>query len=53
MFIGRKRELAALDKLYESGKFEFAVIYVRRRVSSLFRRRWNMSSVSPRRSASS
>ena len=32
MFIGRKRELAALDKLYESGKFEFAVIYGRRRV---------------------
>lgn len=32
MFIGRKRELAALERLYESGKFEFAVIYGRRRV---------------------
>ena len=32
MFVGRARELAALSKLYESGKFEFAVIYGRRRV---------------------
>lgn len=32
MFIGRKRELEALDKLYKSNKFEFAVIYGRRRV---------------------
>lgn len=32
MFIGRERELAALDKLYTSDKFEFAVIYGRRRV---------------------
>lgn len=32
MFIGRERELAALDKLYSSNKFEFAVIYGRRRV---------------------
>ena len=32
MFIGRERELAALDKLYISDKFEFAVIYGRRRV---------------------
>ena len=32
MFIGRKLELAALERLYESGKFEFAVIYGRRRV---------------------
>lgn len=32
MFIGRKRELASLNKLYASGKFEFAVIYGRRRV---------------------
>lgn len=32
MFIGRKRELGALDKLYKSNKFEFAVIYGRRRV---------------------
>lgn len=32
MFIGRDRELSALDKLYASGKFEFAVIYGRRRV---------------------
>jgi len=32
MFIGRKRELNALHKLYNSDKFEFAVIYGRRRV---------------------
>lgn len=32
MFIGRERELAALNKLYDSKKFEFAVIYGRRRV---------------------
>lgn len=32
MFIGRDRELSALDKLNASGKFEFAVIYGRRRV---------------------
>ncbi|MBQ9765307.1 MAG: ATP-binding protein [Lachnospiraceae bacterium] len=32
MFIGRDRELTALDKLYKSDKFEFAVIYGRRRV---------------------
>jgi len=32
MFIGRSRELDALNKLYESDKFEFAVIYGRRRV---------------------
>lgn len=32
MFIGREREVAALDRLYESNKFEFAVIYGRRRV---------------------
>ena len=32
MFIGRERELATLDKLYESDKFEFVVIYGRRRV---------------------
>lgn len=32
MFIGRERELNALDKLYKSGKFEFVVIYGRRRV---------------------
>lgn len=32
MFIGREKELSALDKLYHSGKFEFAVIYGRRRV---------------------
>ena len=44
MFIGRERELAALNKLYESDKFEFVVIYGRRRVgktaliSQLYRR---------------
>ena len=32
MFIGREEELAALNKLYNSNKFEFAVIYGRRRV---------------------
>ena len=32
MFIGRQRELSSLEKLYNSDKFEFAVIYGRRRV---------------------
>ncbi|MBD5489950.1 MAG: ATP-binding protein [Lachnospiraceae bacterium] len=32
MFIGRERELASLNRLYSSNKFEFAVIYGRRRV---------------------
>ena len=32
MFIGRDKELHALDKLYKSEKFEFVVIYGRRRV---------------------
>ena len=32
MFIGRERELEALKKLYASEKFEFAVMYGRRRV---------------------
>ena len=32
MFIGRERELATLNKLYKSNKFEFTVIYGRRRV---------------------
>ena len=32
MFIGRERELNALDNIYQSNKFEFAVIYGRRRV---------------------
>ncbi len=32
MFIGRERELETLDKLYFSNKFEFTVIYGRRRV---------------------
>lgn len=32
MFIGREREIATLNKLYASNKFEFAVIYGRRRV---------------------
>lgn len=32
MFIGRDRELNELDKLYSSNKFEFVVIYGRRRV---------------------
>lgn len=32
MFIGRKNELEALNRLYQSDKFEFVVIYGRRRV---------------------
>ena len=32
MFIGRDRELDSLNKLYDSGKFEFVVLYGRRRV---------------------
>ncbi len=32
MFIGRERELSSLNKLYTSDKFEFVVIYGRRRV---------------------
>lgn len=32
MFIGREKELNTLDKLYNSDKFEFVVIYGRRRV---------------------
>ena len=32
MFIGRERELAELNKLYASDRFEFVVIYGRRRV---------------------
>lgn len=32
MFIGREKELEALDQLYKSDKFEFVVIYGRRRV---------------------
>ena len=32
MFIGRERELDTLNHLYKSNKFEFAVIYGRRRV---------------------
>lgn len=32
MFIGRDKELRALDRLYKSDKFEFTVIYGRRRV---------------------
>lgn len=32
MFVGRERELASLNKLYTSDRFEFVVIYGRRRV---------------------
>ena len=32
MFIGREKELKVLNNLYNSGKFEFAVIYGRRRI---------------------
>lgn len=32
MFIGRERELDSLNRLYQTGKFEFIVLYGRRRV---------------------
>ena len=32
MFIGRERELESLNRIYSSGKFEFVVLYGRRRV---------------------
>lgn len=32
MFIGRESELESLDRMYHSGRFEFTVIYGRRRV---------------------
>lgn len=32
MFVGRKKELAKLERMYGSGRFEFAIIYGRRRV---------------------
>ncbi|MCD8009644.1 MAG: ATP-binding protein [Lachnospiraceae bacterium] len=32
MFVGREREMEALNRLYQSDRFEFAVIYGRRRV---------------------
>ncbi|MEG1269674.1 MAG: ATP-binding protein, partial [Oscillospiraceae bacterium] len=32
MFVGRENELHTLNKLYQSDKFEFSVIYGRRRV---------------------
>ena len=32
MFIGRERELKTLNTLYTSDRFQFAVIYGRRRV---------------------
>lgn len=32
MFIGREKELSALERLYQSDKFEFVVVYGRRRV---------------------
>ena len=36
MFIGRERELASLNKLYDSDKFEFVVLYGRRRVGKTY-----------------
>ena len=36
MFIGRKKELGLLEELYSSGKFEFLVLYGRRRVGKTF-----------------
>lgn len=35
MFIGRERELQELNRLFESDRFEFAVIYGRRRVGKM------------------
>lgn len=32
MFVGRQQELKKLNKMYESGQFEFAIIYGRRRI---------------------
>lgn len=32
MFIGRKKELAVLERLYKSEKFEFLVLYGKRRI---------------------
>ena len=32
MFVGRKRELKKLEEMYQSGQFECAVFYGRRRV---------------------
>ena len=32
MFVGREREISKLNKMYQSEKFEFAVLYGRRRV---------------------
>ena len=32
MFFGRNKELEKLNEIYESNKFEFAIIYGRRRV---------------------
>ena len=32
MFVGREKELQILNKQYESGKFEFTVLYGRRRI---------------------
>ena len=32
MFVGRERELETLNRLYTSDRFEFVVIYGRRRV---------------------
>lgn len=32
MFVGREKELEVLEKQYSSGKFEFAVLYGRRRI---------------------
>ena len=36
MFIGRERELKKLNEMYNSDKFEFAIIYGRRRVGKTF-----------------
>ena len=39
MFIGRERELRTLNNLYQSDKFEFVVLYGRRRVGKTGKQR--------------
>ncbi|MDH5100877.1 ATP-binding protein [Lactobacillus kefiranofaciens] len=32
MFVGRKKELAKLNQMYQTNQFQFAVVYGRRRI---------------------
>lgn len=36
MFIGRKKEFSLLNELYSSKKFEFLILYGRRRIGKSF-----------------